>query len=242
MKDEDGCPHPASSPLRVCGRRRPQIASPPRREGGGPTRFTATVAAIAITILPSIARADGAEGRLEGDLDLSIGAGAAITKSAPALAARAALTFASVAGLYSGYLDTFDAKDAVFARQLTAGVTLKPIFWGRFSKALTTGSPRADLLIDSLILELGAVWSSPPGRAMESDPGVEMAVGLGFPILDRASGPFIELRGAFRLRPIDLDGRSGVDVLDSGALVSLTLTWHQIVNAHIIDAGDRATR
>ncbi|MFO0589525.1 MAG: hypothetical protein U0441_18450 [Polyangiaceae bacterium] len=199
------------------------------------------------SLTSSFARADGEEGRLEGDLDLSAGAGVAVTdpdvtEKAPALVARTAATFASIAGLYAGYADTFGAPSARFARQVTAGVTVKPIFWARFSKALTTGSPRADLLIDSLILEAGAVWSAPVGGAMESQPGMELAVGFGFPILPNASGPFVELRGALRYRPIDLDGRTPSEILDRGVLVSLSLSWHQIVNAHIVDAGDRAMR
>lgn len=210
-------------------------------------RRAAAIVALAAWTAPSLARADGTDGRLEGDLDLSAGAGAAITdfaapEKAPALVVRTAATFASIAGLYAGYEDTFDASRARFGRQVTAGVTVKPVFWIRFAQVWSTGSPRADLLLDSLILEVGSVWSAPVGRAMESEPGLEMAVGLGFPILPRASGPFVELRGAFRYRAIDLDGRAASDVLDRGVLLSLALTWHQIVNAHIVDAGDRAMR
>jgi hypothetical protein len=201
------------------------------------------VLALSLLAFPTNALADGgADGRLDGDLDLSAGAGAAMTVTAPALALRLAATYVSTAGVYAGYADTLGARGAPFDRAIAAGITLKPVFWARFAYALETGSPRLDLLLDSFIFEIGPVWSAPPGLAIDGAPGLEVAAGIGFPVLASATGPFVELRGALRYRRRDLDGSVRSDVGERGAMVSLTLSWHQIVNLHIADAGDRAIR
>ena len=48
--------------------------------------------------------------------------------------------------------------------------------------------------------------------------------------------------GALRWRAADLDGLGANGPLDRGALLSLTLSWHQIVPAHLVDADDRVDR
>jgi hypothetical protein len=61
-------------------------------------------------------------------------------------------------------------------------------------------------------------------------------------LLPDATGPFLSLRGALRWRSADLDGAGSGDALDRGALVSLTLSWHHLIAAHLVDAGDGALR
>lgn len=213
---------------------------PPRARRGLAAAVTLALSALA---LPRSALAGGGtDGRLDGDLDLSAGAGAAITATAPALALRVAATYVSMAGVYAGYADTLGAGGAPFSRAIAAGITLKPVFWARFAYVVETGSPRLDLFLDSFVFEIGPVWAAPPGRAIEGAPGLEIAAGVGFPILASATGPFLELRGALRYRREDLDGSVRSDVGERGALVSLALSWHHIVNAHIADAGDRVVR
>ena len=212
-----------------------------------PRALRGLVAAVALTLAalasPGSALAgDGTDGRLEGDLDLSAGAGAAITATAPALALRVAATYVSMAGVYAGYADTLGAGGAPFARAIAAGITLKPVFWARFAYVVETGSPRLDLFLDSFVFEIGPVWSAPPGRGIATAPGLEIAAGVGFPILASATGPFVELRGALRYRKEDLDGSVRSDFGERGAIVSLALSWHHVVNAHIADAGDRVVR
>lgn len=206
-------------------------------------RPCARAVALVIVASPGTALAGGgADGRLDGDVDLSAAAGAAVTATAPALALRLAATYVSTAGLYAGYADTLGARGAPFARSIAAGITLKPVFWARFAYLIETGSPRLDLLLDSFVFEIGPVWSAPPGRAIEGAPGLEVAAGIGFPILASATGPFVELRGALRYRRQDLDGSVRSDAYERGAMISLSLSWHHIVNLHIADAGDRAVR
>ncbi len=216
-------------------------AKSPHRARPRPCAGLALVASL-LAFPASALAGDGAEGRIEGDLDLSAGAGAAMTATAPALALRLAATYVSTAGVYAGYADTLGAGGAPFARAFAAGITLKPVFWARFAYALETGSPRLDLLLDSFVFEVGPVWSAPPGLALAEAPGLEVAAGIGIPILASATGPFVELRGALRYRAEDFDGSVRSDVGERGALVSLTLSWHHIVAIHIADAGDRVVR
>jgi len=208
-----------------------------------PARAAALATALSIAAFStSVSAGDGAYGRLDGDLDLSLGAGAALTAQAPAFVARASAVYVATAGVYVGYADTFGQRDARFDRSIAAGISLKPLFWARFANAAETGPARLDLFIDSLAIELGAFWAAPHGHALESSPGLELALGLGFPLFSEASGPFIEVRGALRFRSADLSGRADADLGERGALLSLTIAWHQIVAVHLADAGDRLLR
>lgn len=190
----------------------------------------------------SAAADDGAYGRLDGDLDLSIGAGAGVAAGSPVLAARGSAVYVAMTGLYLGYADALGQTDARIDRSIAAGVTLKPLFWGRFANVLEGGPARLDLFIDSLVFELGAFWAAPRDRGLQAEPGMEIAIGLGFPILADATGPFIEVRAALRYHREDLTGLAPYDVLDRGGMLTVTLAWHHIVAAHIADAGDRLTR
>ena len=210
------------------------------------TRIGAPVAAgfaIAVCLVaPRAIAQDGAYGRLDGDLDLGIAAGAAYASSAPAFFARATSTYVQTAGLYVVYADAFGATDARIDRSIATGVTLKPLFWGRFASDWELGRARLDLALDSFVFEIGAVWSAPHGRAFGEAPGIEVAAGLGFPIFEEATGPFVEVRAALRYRREELAGTTRYDALDQGGMLSVALAWHHVVSAHIVDAGDRAVR
>lgn len=185
---------------------------------------------------------DGAYGRLDGDLDLSAAVGVGYAVQAPILAARVSAIYAVTAGLYAGYTEAFGQEGALVDRSIAAGFSLRPLFWGRFANVLERGPARLDLLADSLAFEVGAFWAAPRGGEIASAPGLEIAAGIGLPILAQASGPWIELRAALRYRPADLAGTVVSDVGDRGAFVSLSFAWHQIVPAHIADVGDRLVR
>lgn len=185
---------------------------------------------------------DGVYGRLDGDLDLSAALGIGYAVQAPILVARASAIYAVTAGVYAGYTEAFGQEGALVDRSIAAGFSLRPLFWGRFANALERGPARLDLLADSLAFEVGVFWAAPRGGEIASAPGLEIAAGIGLPILAHASGPWIELRAALRYRPADLAGAVVSDVGDRGAFVSLSFAWHQIVSAHIADAGDRLVR
>jgi hypothetical protein len=204
-----------------------------------------TAAALLCPILasaPTAARADGAYGRFDGDLGVRAGAGAALAQGGAALCAGAAAVFLETAGLYVHYTDALGQDGPSVARSIAAGVHLQPLFLGRYGTNREDGPPRLDLFVDSIALGVGAFWGAPRDRALSWDPGLELALSLSFPLLPDATGPFLGLRGALRWRSADLDGAGSGDALDRGALVSLTLSWHHMIAAHLVDAGDGALR
>lgn len=214
----------------------------------------AGAAALAVALLATPpARAgegDGAAGRFDGDIELRVHAGAAFASGGPGLAASFAALYLSTAGIYVHYTDALGSAAPQVTRSLSAGLHLAPLFLGRTGLDLERGPAFFDLLIDSLAFELGAFWSAPrvaaagsapaaPGTAWGEQPGLEAALGIDVPLFARASGPFIGLRGALRWRPGDFVAGAPGGALDHGALLSLTLGWHQVLRAHLVDSGDR---
>jgi hypothetical protein len=204
-------------------------------------RAAITVASSLIVSLPSPARAadDGAFGRLDGDLELDIGAGPAFASGGPALGVDLAAIYLSAAGIYGYYTDALGSKGADVVRSIAAGAELRPLFLGRYAKNLEEGPPRLDLFIDSIALGVGAFWHVARGEAIVSDPGLELALSIDFPFFADATGPFLGVRGALRWRASDFAGRGEGGVLDRGALLSVTLAWHHVLGVHLVDAQDR---
>ena len=200
-------------------------------------------AALALTTaaIPA-ARAEGSDGiygRFDGDLELRLHAGAAFAGGGPALAAGFGAVYLSTAGIYAHYTDSLGSKAPDVRRSIAAGVLLQPLFLARFGRNLERGPAHLDLLLDSLAFEVGAFWDALRGGPLRPAPGLEFAIQIGLPILPRASGPFLCLRGALRYRNDVLTGAPSRNIIDRGAVLSLTLGWHQILPAHIVDAGDR---
>lgn len=221
-------------------------------------RHAAALAALAITTAASAeARADGddgAYGRFDGDLDLRLDAGVAFAAGGPALAISASALYLGTAGIYAHYTDALGRggptgatagaglAGPTVARSIAAGVVLAPLFLARYATDLEHGPARLDLFLDSLGFALGAFWYAPTGGAIRPDAGLEFAVLLSFPVLPQATGPFVGLRGALRFRPEDFAGTTSGNIVDRGAFLSLTFGYHQLVRAHLVDAGDRLPR
>jgi hypothetical protein len=186
---------------------------------------------------PARADGDGAYGRLDGDLELRIEAGAGFASGGPALAAGAAALYLGTAGVYAHYTDALGGRGPDVTRSIAAGVHLQPLFLARYGSDLEHGPARLDLLVDSFSLEIGSFWDARRGHGLRSAPGLELATLLAVPLLGRASGPFITLRGALRLRQDDASA-----ALDRAGLFSLTLSFHKTIDVHFVDAGDRGPR
>lgn len=189
---------------------------------------------------------DGVYGRFDGDLELHLGAGVAIAHGGPMLAAHLAALYLSTAGVYARYADAVGTEGPSVERSIAAGLTLQPLFLGRYAKNWEQGPARVDLLLDSIALDIGAFWHdprNPPGESFALTPGLEVGLGFGLPILAQASGPVVTIRGALRWRSADLSAATATgNVLERGAHLAVTLAWHQVVRTHIVDAGDRLTR
>jgi hypothetical protein len=180
-------------------------------------------------------------GRLDGDLLLIAGAGAAIADGGPQLHLSTSLSYLSTAGFYLRYADALGQDEVALDRSIGLGVELRPLFLGRYALNLETGPAHLDLFLDSFMLSAGAFWGSDPKAGFEDEPGLELGVGMEFPILPSGSGPYIGVTGLIRYRSVDFAGTTDADVGERGSMVVFTVTWHQILDAGLVDVGDGLT-
>ena len=104
-------------------------------------------------------------------------------------------------------------------------------------KAMERGPALADLVLDSVGLEVGAFFGALDGSPAERA-GLHLGLGVEVPLAARASGPWLRLGGALRWTAPRLEGQD-----DRGTrflLFTLGVAWHQVVGAHLVDAGDRS--
>ena len=199
--------------------------------------LAATLVALTATTSARAADDDGVYGRLDGDLELRAEAGAGFASGGPSLAAGVLALYLGTAGFYAHYTDALGTGGADVTRSIAAGLHLEPLFLARYASDLEHGPARLDLLIDSFGVEIGSFWSAPRGSGLAAEPGLELAATLAIPLLPRASGPFLALRGALRLRQDD-----AAAAIDRAGLFSLTLSFRTTVPVHLVDAGDRLAR
>jgi hypothetical protein len=205
-------------------------------------RALAVLAVLAALAASPPARAgDGVYGRFDGDVELRVHAGAAFAAGGPALAAQVTALYLSTAGVYAHYTDALGSSGPEVARSIAAGVHLAPLFLARYATFAERGPAHLDLLLDSLALELGTFWDMPRGGSFATTPGIELGLSIAVPFLGSATGPYLGVRGALRWRDADLGGGAGAghDPADRGALLSLTVGWHHVLRAHLVDPGDR---
>lgn len=184
-------------------------------------------------------RTDGIYGRFDGDLGLRAHAGVAFASGGPALAAQLTALYLSTAGVYVHYTDALGSDAPRTTRSISAGLHLEPFFLARTALDAEHGPAFLDLFIDSFAFEIGGVWAAPRGADWDAHAGLEAALSIGVPLIARASGPYLGLRGALRWRPDDFVPGAPSTIADRGAVLSLTLGWHQIFRTHLVDGGDR---
>jgi hypothetical protein len=230
-------------------RRAGLVGGDPQTPGPAGTRrargSTALAAGIAAALAAGTAHAggsDGIYGRFDGDLELRVHAGAAFALGGPSLAAQLSALYLSTVGIYAHYTDALGSDAPRVARSVSTGVHLAPLFLARGGLNAERGPAFVDLLVDSLAFELGAFWSALPRAPWDEHPGLEAALSVDVPLFPRATGPFIGVRGALRWRPVDFAPSAPTDALDRGAVLSLTLGWHQVVLTHLVDPGDLLQR
>jgi hypothetical protein len=221
--------------------------------------ITALLAGLAASA-PGRAAADGAYGRLDGDLSVSIEAGISEAlgeepHAGEALATRAGLIYVQTVGLAVQYDEGLGVQALPMRRSVAGLVELRPLFWGRFSENLEQGPAFLDLFLDSFGIAVGmfGAWpqarfcgSAPPDPGAAPAPGPDggcpdygMQAGVGFelPLIGRASAPFIGLRGAMRwsLR----DRSAAFEAPPVSGLLTLTLGYRHLFETHLVDAADR---
>lgn len=173
--------------------------------------------------------ADGVYGRFDGDLDIGLGIGADFTSDQIAGALRGTLHYFWMAGVFVEYADAFDEGAPDYARIVSVGVDVRPLFVPRWVRNRTRGPRFIDLTIDSLSLGLGAFWSHPTDEALGDERGFEGSLGFGIPLFGRASGPWLEARGMLRWADVRADGRTPI----RGAGL-VTLSWHTLVETPLV--------
>ena len=182
---------------------------------------------------------DGVYGRFDGDVDLSLAGGATFGPSGPDAAVLARGIFFQTAGIYGVYTDALGRSGAALPRSIGVGVTLRPLFIPRWAFDFQRGPAILDLTVDSIAFDLGLIWPAWTDGSFGERPGMEAALGFEVPLLGKASGPFVGTRGALRWRATEFAGHD-----DNGLKPALfvTLSWHTVVDANIVDVGDARLR
>jgi hypothetical protein len=224
--------HPLRAPSPALSRGRSRLGT-----------LLALVALVASSLPDGAARAaEASYGRVEGDVTLAAGVGAAFASPGPRVAAELRARYLETAGLFATYEDgaVFDSS-ADPRRLLAFGLELRPLFLFRWLRGHETQRARLDLLVDSFGLELGMTWPSAPGDGFTSHPGVEAGLGLEMPITADATGVWVALHGGLRWSD-DAQATGPVRSDDREAYLAVTLAWHQVVATHLVDVGDEAPR
>ncbi|HXN34307.1 MAG TPA: hypothetical protein VN894_20740 [Polyangiaceae bacterium] len=188
------------------------------------------------------AAVDSSYGRIAGDIAVVLGAGGVVAPRGLRAEAELRLRYLESAGLFATIEDAGVSSSASEPRSVfVTGLELRPLFLFRWLKGHEVQRARLDLALDSIGLDLGAMFEQPAGASFASRTGFELGLGLELPILERASGPWIGVRGDLRWG--DVAPGSGVPGADDfQAVVAVTLAWHQILSVHLVDVGDRPPR
>jgi hypothetical protein len=181
---------------------------------------------------------DGSYGRVEGDLLFDGSVGAALGSSGFGLETHVSLLYLSSVGLYGRYIEMLGKDDAPFDRLFGVGVELRPLFLGRYALDLERGPAHLDLFLDSFAFVLGATFRDENPGSFEGLPGLEAGLSIEFPLLGRASGPYVGFLGLLEYGHDDLVGRRDRDVLERGSTLVFTFSWHQIFDAGLVDLRD----
>jgi hypothetical protein len=184
---------------------------------------------------------DATYGRVEGDLTLVAGAGGVLASRGPRAEVELRLRYLESIGIFAAYEDgPLLSSQADPSRFVLAGAEVRPLFLFRWLKGHETSHPVLDLVLDSIGLELGAAFAQPPGMPFGSRPGVGVGLGFEVPMLGRASGPWLGLRGGLRWSEEAMATGTVRGADDRSVYAALTVAWHQVFAAHAADAGDEA--
>lgn len=156
-------------------------------------------------LLPSVAwskssETDGVYGRLDGDIALSPNVGFVHYRSDTEAAVGFQAMYVSTLGIALQHADSYFL---VGSRSINRGVTsielkLCPLFISRWAQALEVGPPLLDLVVDSFTIGIGSYWDYDRDRR-ELRRGTSVSTGLSFPLIGRASGPWVNSTLAIRI-------------------------------------------
>jgi hypothetical protein len=188
-------------------------------------------------------RTDSAYGRLRGDLTLVAGVGGVAAPRGPRGEGELRVRYLESVGVFGSYEDgALFGSGAEPRRAVAAGAEVRPFFLGRWLTGREAHRAGFDLVLDSIGLELASVWSQPAGAPFGHDVGMQAGLGVEVPIVGEATGPWLGIHGGLRWSEQELGSGRASDADDRGAYLTITLAWHQVVVAHVVDAGDEAPR
>ena len=184
------------------------------------------------------AEADGAYGRLGGDLDVQASAGPSIGHGS-ALGVSASALYLVCVGPYAGAEVALSEKARVSGggalRSLSTGVEIRPLFIPRFFTASETGRSFFDLLVDSVGGRMGArFFPGSPLRAFELSAVVDVPIGTRF------SGAFLALSATKILSPRALAGQSTGG--ERSFFFGIALGLRGMLTTHLVDVNDGRER
>lgn len=186
---------------------------------------------------------DPTRGRIEGDVTVAAGVGATLAPRGPRVEGEVRLRYLETTGLFATFEDgALIPSEAEPRRVVAAGIELRPLFLFRWLQGLEARRPALDLAVDSVALELGAVFQQPAGAAFWTRPGLQAGLGVELPLFARATGVWVGIHGGVRWSDSALSSGVAGNADDRSAYLSLALAWHQVVAAHLVDLGDEAPR
>lgn len=189
------------------------------------------------------AAADPTYGRMEGDLTLVAGAGGVVAARGPRVEGELRIRYLESAGVFASYEDGAIVSSAAEPQRVLAlGFEVRPLFLYRWLRGKEVRRAAFDLVLDSFGLELGAAFAQPAGEGFASRAGVQLGLGVEFPLAGQASGPWIGIHGGVRWSDAALASGEAPTADDRSGFLAFTLAWHQVVLAHVVDPGDRPPR
>jgi hypothetical protein len=160
-------------------------------------------------------------GRLGGNTDASLKLGGLISHSRLSASVGASAHYYSLLGITGDYSESL-ADDAGQRLSFSVGSELRPLFLPRWLLGKQSGPAWLDLALDSICVGFGAYFSK-VAAPDEDTRGVWMSLGMGLPVIGRASGPWLELRALRRWPDLDTTGA------DAHNALLLYFSWHQLV-------------
>ena len=188
---------------------------------------------VAAFLTSGAASADGAYGRLNGDMTFVLGASGAVVRDSVLAGPEMRLRYLDAAGASVVYEEAIVRGE--LRRAFLAGVELRPLFPVRFLKAKQTGQGFFDLTLDSLSLDVGA-WLPQRLGAAAGRFGMYTGLAIELPIFASATGIWLRLTGQVRWAPQRLEGDD--DPAGRMAAFGVGLSWHQVFKSGIVQKGD----
>lgn len=155
---------------------------------------------------------DGVYGRFDGDVDFGLGVGVRTGPQATGPTARLSAHYLQSLGLVGQF--TWPTTQRQQRWEASLGLDIRPLFLPRWALDLEQGPAFADLLLDSISVSAGPVFTY-ENHAVRTGVGLELGAAL--PLNNHARGFWLHVRGGPQWWPHQAEPR---------ATFILALAWH----------------